>query len=460
LLVRYAVNREIDAFSKKLSIFQNEGFSMHNDYTLFWRTYPNGKKVVFYYAYDDKDTRRGPWTTKCRSITAARNRCNQLIRLDRLIPKRGKALTFGEYAEGFWERGSDYLNNQEGRADITPSYIDNCKKMTANQILPFFADRPLEKITHRDVNKWLLGFKNREVTVDGKKQLKSYKNTYANTVFGTLYTMMAWAVEQELIKVNPCAKVKKLKNDRKKIEIITVEEVRKLFPKRWQNVWNGQEIAYIANRLASLTGMRAGEILALRGEYVFNDYIFVCGTFGEYGYGPTKNKETRFIPLIPEMIGLLKKLMERNGKGYIFSFEGGAKPVSRKHIYDGFHRALKRIGIEQAEITRRGLSIHSWRHFLNTELQRQGLSLQQIQAVTGHKSDRMTEWYSHFDVRQLPNVMDAQYVITGAKKLVKAGDTAMNMAKGETGEQPAAVEKTRRVVPFLAQENTKKRKRA
>jgi hypothetical protein len=57
LLIRYAEKREIDAFSKKVSIFQNEGFSMHNDYTLFWRTYPNGKKVVFYYAYDDKDVR-------------------------------------------------------------------------------------------------------------------------------------------------------------------------------------------------------------------------------------------------------------------------------------------------------------------------------------------------------------------------------------------------------------------
>jgi hypothetical protein len=50
---------------------------MHNDYTLLWRTYPNGTKVVFYYAYDDNDVRQGPWTTKCRSITVARNYCNR-----------------------------------------------------------------------------------------------------------------------------------------------------------------------------------------------------------------------------------------------------------------------------------------------------------------------------------------------------------------------------------------------
>ncbi|MDR2053884.1 MAG: tyrosine-type recombinase/integrase [Treponema sp.] len=432
---------------------------MHNDYTLFWRTYPNGKKVVFYYAYDDKDVRQGPWTTKCQSITVARNYCNRLIKADALIPKRGKPLTFGEYAKGFWERGSDYLTNQEGRADITLAYIDNCKKMTANQILPFFADIPLEKITYRDVNKWLLGFKNREITVGGKKEIKSYKNTYANTVFGTLYTMMAWAVEQELIKINPCAKVKKLKNDRKKIEIITVGEVRKLFPKNWKTVWEDKEIAYTANRLASLTGMRAGEIMGLRGEYVFDDYIYVCGSYGEYGYGPTKTKETRFIPLIPEMIGLLKKLTEKNGKGYVFSLDGGGKPVCRKYFYDEFHRALKRIGVDQAEITRRGLSIHSWRHFLNTELQTQGLTLEQVQAVTGHKSDRMSEWYTHFDARKLSDVMEAQRVITGAKKPGKAGEgTKGAAAKAGTGKQPGRPDL--KIVKMPERKETPARKRA
>jgi integrase len=454
LPVGYAKNRELIALSKKLSIFKNEDFSMHNDYTLFWRTYPNGKKVVFYYAYDEKDRRQGPWTTKATSITAARNYCNKLIKTDRLIPVKTMPLTFGEYAVGFWERGSGYLENQEGRADITPAYIDNCKKMTANQILPFFADWPLEKITYKDINKWLLGFKKRGKVVDGKTETRAYKNTYANTVLGCLNTMMAWAVEQEIIKTNPCARVKRLKNDRKKIEIITVEESQKLFPKNWKNVWGDKEVAYVANRLASVTGMRAGEIMGLRGEYVFDDYIYICGSYGEYGYGPTKTKEARFIPLIPEIISLLKKLIERNGKGYVFSLDGGGKPVCRKHIYDEFHRALKRIGIGQAEITRRGLSIHSWRHFLNTELQRQGLSLQQVQAVTGHKSDRMTEWYSHFDARQLSNVMDAQRVITGNGKGTRPGETA----KGK-GTQEAAGRRIA-VFPCAAQENAKKRQRA
>jgi integrase len=172
--------------------------------------------------------------------------------------------------------------------------------------------------------------------------------------------------------------------------------------------------------------MRIGEVLGLRGEYVYDDYIYVCGSYGRYGYGPIKTKVPRSIPLIPEMIGLLKKLMEYNGKGYLFSRDGGATPVTGKYLFDEFHKALGHIGVSRDEIKRRGLTFHSWRHFVNTELQRQGLSLQQVQAVTGHKTESMTKRYSHLDARQIASVTEAQSVISGEKpnlKIVKMPET-------------------------------------
>ena len=33
---------------------------MHNDFTLFMRTYPNETRMVFYHAYNEKDERVGP----------------------------------------------------------------------------------------------------------------------------------------------------------------------------------------------------------------------------------------------------------------------------------------------------------------------------------------------------------------------------------------------------------------
>jgi hypothetical protein len=94
----------------------------------------------------------------------------------------------------------------------------------------------------------------------------------------------------------------------------------------------------------------------------------------------------------------------------------------------------------------------------------QGLTTKQVQAVTGHKSEAMTENYSHFDARKLSDVMEAQKIITGAKKPGKdphqtaSGPTAEHAggsetAAGRTGKRGA-------VLPFRALEVKQKQKRA
>ena len=412
---------------------------MHNDFTLFMRTYPNGTKVVFYHAYDKDGKRVGPWTTNSLTMTAARNYCHKLLVAGALIPSKTKPFTFGEFAAGFWERGSEYVKNQESRADITDTYINNCRKMLANQILPFFADTPLDKITDKDVNKWLLGFRERKTEKDGKTETVKYQNTYANTVFGTLSVMLAEAVRQGFILANPCDKVRRLKNDRKKIQILTVEEAQKLFPKKHKTIWGDKAVAYAVCRLASLTGMRIREILGLRGEFVFDEYIHVCGQYGDEGYKPyTKTKEDRNIPLIPEMIALMRGL--NNGNGYVFSLTSGAVPVTQAYVRKAFHQALKKIGINEAEIKRRAITMHGWRHFLNTELLKQGLTVMQVQGVTGHKSDKMTEMYNHPSASQINDVMKAQAAIAGTQKTEKE-KTPKETGKAKSNQKGLAIVK-------------------
>jgi integrase len=390
---------------------------MFNDFTLFLREYPNGKKVYFYYTRGKDGERRGPWTTKSDKRTEARNYCHRLLKNGTLIPDRIAGMTFGEYSAGFWERNSEYVIHQESRGDISDSYISNCKKFVANQIIPFFENVSLDKFTSKVINDWLLGFKDRKVIKDGKEETVRYKNTYANTVFGTLNVMLAEAVRRGILTENPCDRVKRLKNDRKEIKILTVDEVQKMFPDNYKTIWEDKELAFIANRLASLTGLRIGEILGLKGEYVFDDYIHICGQYGEFGYkNRTKTNENRDITLIPEMIALLKKLMKNNGKGFLFSLDGGATPVSDTYIRKAFKLALIKIGINASEIKRRCLTIHGWRHFVNTDLLRQGFTVKQVQGVTGHKSIGMTERYNHLDSMQKDIVMKAQRNILGKKK--------------------------------------------
>jgi site-specific recombinase XerD len=81
-----------------------------------------------------------------------------------------------------------------------------------------------------------------------------------------------------------------------------------------------------------------------------------------------------------------------------------------------FNNAMKKIGISEAKIKQRALTIHSWRHFLNTELLKQGFTVAQVQGVTGHKSVSMTERYNHLTAGQITDVYRAQEVIAGTKK--------------------------------------------
>jgi integrase len=379
-------------------------------FSVFPRKLASGKVVFYYQCYDDNGNRSSGLSTGQVTKTAARAYCMRLYREGNLFPHKQYIPTFEEYAQNWWVWDTcEYLKNQMGRKDITRAYADNCRKMVRNQINPYFGKTRLDRITSEDINQWLLGFKERTViNAEGKEEVKSYKNTYANTVFGTCWLMLNEAVHRGLINTNPATAVKKLKNDRKAIEIITPAEVRLLFPLHWETVWGDDRISYLGNKLAACTGMRASEILGLRGEYIYDEYIHVCAQHDEYGYRPTKTKEKRNIPLAPVILNELRQLASANNNGYVFSLDGGVSPVSRKLMYNKLHRALKNIGITQEAIKRRGLSMHSWRHFFNTTLQMANVALSKVQSVTGHKSDRMTEWYTHFDSKDFAEVRGVQ----------------------------------------------------
>jgi integrase len=154
--------------------------------------------------------------------------------------------------------------------------------------------------------------------------------------------------------------------------------------------------------------MRSGEVLGLRGEYVFDDHIYLCRQYDEYGYRDTKTKNKHNIPLPADMIAELKELMVMNGRGFLFSLNGGGEPICRKTMYGAFHRALLKIGLSRENISGRGLCLHAWRHFCNTELLKAGVSVVKVQSMTGHKSDRMTEWYTHFDPNEFNEIREAQ----------------------------------------------------
>jgi len=251
----------------------------------------------------------------------------------------------------------------------------------------------LDRITGGVIDKWL------DYMIAEK-----YENSTINGYFGTLTTMMKWAVKKRFILRDPFLDVQRLLNEQKEKQIITQDEFKELFVEDWKRVWNNDLLLCTANKLAALTGMRISEILGLKGEFVFDAYIHVCAQYDEYGYRATKDKGKNNIPLADELIKDLRKLKKVNGDGYLFSLSGGDKPVTLRHIYNGLRRALENIGIDDEEMKRRGLNVHAWRHFFNTELLKGGVSEKKVQAITRHKSKPMTERYTHFNPLEFTEV--------------------------------------------------------
>jgi integrase len=273
-----------------------------------------------------------------------------------------------------------------------------------NQLIPYFGKMAMNKITAEAIEGWF-------DYMIGQK----YQNTYTNRVYCTLKIMMAEAVARKVLASDPTASLTSLVNDRREIKIITQEEFKALFVTDWKRVWKGDRIVYTANKLAALTGMRTSEVIGLKGEYVFDDHLYLCKQFDKYGYRDTKTKDKNNIPLPPDMATELQELILMNGQGFVFSDDGGAAPISHWAMYAGFKRALNAIGINDEQIAERRLHLHAWRHFCDTELLKAGIAVSKVQAITGHKTERMTERYCHFDPNDFTEVREAQEALMQPK---------------------------------------------
>jgi integrase len=101
-------------------------------------------------------------------------------------------------------------------------------------------------------------------------------------------------------------------------------------------------------------------------------------------------------------------LKDKNIDGYIFSKDGGKSPLGRHPVYNAFFAALEKIGINDEERRKRGLSMHSWRHFFNTTLLMANVPDSKVMSLTGHASKKMKERYTHFDTTKFIEVVNVQ----------------------------------------------------
>jgi integrase len=367
-------------------------------FSLYKRRLQSGKVVIYYQLYDEDGNRICGHSTGMTTKSAAREYCHALMRMGKLLPEQqAKVPTFSEYAKDWWDFDTcAYLKRKVSRRKMSRGYAETAKLRMNKHIIPYFGKMRLDKITSVEVEDWLTSFSE-----------KGLKNISANGYLIVLRVMLEEATRRRIIKMNPCREVEKLMEEKRNIEILTPDEVRKLFPADWGDVWDNY-LLYLFNKLAACTGMRIGEILGLRGDCVFDSYIKVCGQYGRHGFGDTKTHKERDIPIPPFILSELQKLLDLNGVGYMFSENGGKSPIGRRRVLQTLYAAFENIGINCNERKRRNITFHSWRHFFNTTLRMANIADSKVQSVTGHSSQAMTERYTHFNNVEFTEVRQVQ----------------------------------------------------
>jgi integrase len=134
--------------------------------------------------------------------------------------------------------------------------------------------------------------------------------------------------------------------------------------------------------VAVLTGLRIGEILALRWKRVdmLNGTLEVAETYSSGEFGPPKTRSSRrVIPMSATLIAIFEKLRPSGceSEGLVFTTWKGT-PLNAKNLYN---RQLA-PACDAIELPR--VSWHSFRHTHATLLHETGESLKTAQSLLGH----------------------------------------------------------------------------
>ena len=379
-------------------------------YTLYKRQVTQGKKTIYYVQFRDPDTgKRLPGRSTGQTAKgAAENWC--IEQLKRGVVKSHKDISFAKYAEPWWIwETCPYIKKKLARgASFGRRTAEGHRANLSNYILPFFDAVRLSRISPFLVEEFMLHLT--EPQTDDDKQLA---NKTVNNILSTLRVMLSEAYRLGYIVKNPSEKIGQLAAKPRQKSILSLDEVKLLLSneaamKTWEDVRH-----FTLSLLAASTGMRLGECQGLQIQHVHEGYVDVRHSWGrKYGLKETKTNEPRAVPIPSRTQRYLAEVIQTspyidNAASLVFYGKDAFTPVDHKTVSEILYQALENIGIDDVERRMRNVSFQSWRHFFNTAF-RTRIPDAKLQRLTGHRTQEMTEHYTHFNIEDFKDVQQIQ----------------------------------------------------
>lgn len=254
-----------------------------------------------------------------------------------------QSIGFSEMAELYW----DLHAKQKPSAQVTQYQL--------NQMKSHFGKKLLKQITIPDILAYLNRIK--------EQHSAATANRHHNTIRAIFNRAIEW---DKFEGSNPAAKVKQFRIENARLRFLEKEDVPRLLAACDKEI---QPIVICA----IMTGMRRGEILALRWESIDlgNGIIYVL---------ETKSGKPREIPIAPKLAEMLKSIRKGDG-GLVFE-------ITARSLNRHFTKALKVAGIPN-------FRFHDLRHTFASHFVMETNDLPATQNLLGHHSPRMTQRYVH-----------------------------------------------------------------
>jgi integrase len=282
------------------------------------------------------------------------------------------------------DAGQRYLSNRE-TVGLKHSTLLDYESYLRVHLVPFFGARSLDEIEPEQVEQFIA------VKRQEGKAIKSIIN-----YLGLLQAIFNHALKRGWCDQNPVRLVDKPRQSRgdPDIRFLTAEELDSLLAATPDDRLGRMErVIYLA---AAMTGMRRGELLALRWQDVDsnNKLIRVRRNYTKGQFGtPKSRRSSRAVPLADTLGTELRRHFDSSDfQGeleLVFGHPVSGNVLDPSRLRKRFQAAARRAGL-------RPVRFHDLRHTFGTRMASAGAPMRAVQEWMGHGDQRTTLIYADY----------------------------------------------------------------
>jgi len=270
------------------------------------------------------------------------------------LEKVRKPVPFSKLAERYKEFAAGYKRGWQE------------EKYIVEEFATLFGDTPLAQTTTWQIEKWKA------------EQGRTLNLATVNRRLTVIKHMFKKAVEWDLTKANPATAVKRFTITSERTRFLSGGEIQRLLQESEKQVTSPWLLPLVT--LALNTGMRQGELLAMKWENVSFERAVISIV-------QSKTLRPKSIAINQPTMDALNWLKENRYGDHLFMWPWGDK-IGKVTFYDAFKKVCKAAEIED-------FRFHDLRHTFASHLVMAGVDLVTVKELLGHRTINMTNRYTH-----------------------------------------------------------------